>query len=75
MDIVDDVMVYSESNVITGQTVVCDIVFNIVIEKKEAKKLIRKFCNDNLNSYKIPTKVNLVDKTNFGDRFKKIRRK
>jgi acyl-coenzyme A synthetase/AMP-(fatty) acid ligase len=75
MEIVDDVMVYSESNVITGQTVVCDIVFNIVIEKKEAKKLIRKFCNDNLNSYKIPTKVNLVDKTNFGDRFKKIRRK
>jgi len=75
MDIVDDAMVYGESNIITGQTVVCDVVFNITIETKEAKKLIRKFCKNNLDGYKIPTKVNLVKKTNFGNRFKKIRRK
>lgn len=73
MGIVDDVMVFSESNIITGQTVVCDVVVNIDIETRQAKKLIRKFCKNNLDSYKIPTKVNLVDKTNFGDRFKKIR--
>jgi acyl-coenzyme A synthetase/AMP-(fatty) acid ligase len=74
MDIVDDVMVYSESNIITGQTVVCDVVLNIDIETRHVKKLIRKFCKDSLDSYKIPTKVNLVDKTNFSDRFKKIRK-
>ena len=74
MDIVDDVMVYSESNIITGQTVVCDVVLNIDIETRRVKKLIRKFCKDSLDSYKIPTKVNLVDKTNFSDRFKKIRK-
>jgi len=72
---IDDVMVYGESNIITGQTVVCDVVLNIAVENREAKKLIRKFCKDSLDGYKIPTKVNLVDKTNFGDRFKKIRRK
>ena len=72
---IDDVMVYGESNIITGQTVVCDVVFNIEVENREAKKLIRKFCKDSLDGYKIPTKVNLVAKTNFGDRFKKIRRK
>ena len=75
MDMVDDVMAYGESNIITGQTVVCDTVINIDIEAREAKKLIRKFCKNSLDSYKIPTKVNLVDKTNFGDRFKKIRKK
>jgi len=75
MDIVDDVMVFSESNIITGQTVVCDVVFNIVIEAKEAKKIIRRFCKSALDGYKIPTKVNLADKTNFSDRFKKIRKK
>jgi acyl-CoA synthetase (AMP-forming)/AMP-acid ligase II len=75
MDMVDDVMVYGESNIITGQTVVCDAVINLDIERKEAKKLIRKFCKNSLDGYKIPTKVSLVDKTNFGDRFKKIRRK
>ncbi len=75
MEEIDDVMVYGESNIITGQTVVCDVVLNIEIVNREAKKLIRKFCKDSLDGYKIPTKVNLVDKTNFGDRFKKIRRK
>ena len=74
MGIVDDVMVYSESNIITGQTVVCDVVLNIDIETRHAKKLVRKFCKDSLDNYKIPTKVNLVDKTNFSDRFKKIRK-
>jgi len=73
MSMVDDVMVYGESNIITGQTVVCDVVINMDIEAREAKKLIRKFCKSNLDGYKIPTKVNLVDKTNFSDRFKKIR--
>ena len=75
MDIVEDVLVYGESNIITGQTVVCDIVVNIDIETKEAKKLLRKFCKTNLDGFKIPTKVNLVDRTNFSNRFKKIRRK
>ena len=74
MDMVDDVMVYGESNVITGQTVVCDAVINIDIEAREAKKRIRQFCKNRLDGYKIPSKGKLVDKTNFGDRFKKIRR-
>ena len=71
---IDDVMVYGQSNIITGQTVVCDAVLNITVENREAKKIIRKFCKDNLDGYKIPTKVNIVNKTNFGSRFKKIRK-
>ena len=43
--------------------------------KKEAKKIVKTHCKDILDSYKIPTKVILVEKTNFGDRFKKIRGK
>ena len=74
MSEIDDVMVYGQSNIITGQTVVCDVVFNIDINTKEAKKLIRKFCKNKLDNYKIPTKVNIVNRTNFSSRFKKIRR-
>lgn len=70
---VDDVMVYSEPNLITGQTVACDVVSHL--DKKEMKKLIRRFCKDKLDNYKIPTKITIVKQTNFGDRFKKIRRK
>jgi len=72
---IEDAMVYGEKNIITGQTVVCDVVLAEKIEPKEIKKIVRKYCKDKLNSYKIPTKVNIVERTNFSDRFKKIRRK
>lgn len=71
---VEDAIVYGEQNIITGQTVVCDIVLAEKLELKEIKKIIRKYCKDKLESYKIPTKVNIVEKTNFSDRFKKIRK-
>jgi len=74
MSEIDDVMVYGQSNIITGQTVVCDVVFNIDVSTRESKKLIRKFCKNKLDNYKVPTKVNIVNKTNFSSRFKKIRR-
>ena len=70
---IDDCMVYGEKNIITGETVVCDVVCKNEIQN--IKVLIRKFCKDKLDNYKIPTKVNIVDKTNFTHRFKKIRRK
>ncbi|WP_208994078.1 ANL family adenylate-forming protein [Aliarcobacter cryaerophilus] len=68
---IDDCMVYGEKNIITGETVVCDVVCKNEIQN--IKVLIRKFCKDKLDNYKIPTKVNIVDKTNFTHRFKKIR--
>ena len=72
---IEDVMVYGKENIITGQTVVCDVVLKEEIKSKEIKIIIRKHCKDKLASYKIPTKVNIVTKTNFGERFKKFRRK
>ena len=73
MEEISDCMVYAEQNAITGQTVVCDVVLNQEVEN--IKKRVRVFCKDRLDTYKIPTKVNVVDKTNFSDRFKKIRKK
>jgi len=70
---VEDAMVYGEKNVITGQTVVCDVVLNVDIDVKEAKKIIRKYCKNKIDNYKIPTKIVIVKKTNFSDRFKKMR--
>ncbi len=66
-------MVYGEKNAITGQSVVCDVVLKKDI--KNIKRAVRLFCKDKLEPFKIPTKVNIVDKTNFGDRFKKIRKR
>ncbi len=75
MDDIEDCMVYAEKNAITGQSVVCDVVCKNETTQKELKKQIRAFCKDKLDSFKLPIKVNLVERTNFSDRFKKIRRK
>jgi acyl-coenzyme A synthetase/AMP-(fatty) acid ligase len=68
---IDDCMVYGVQNAITGQTVVCDVVLSQANEN--IKKTIRSFCKDKLDAFKIPTKVNVVEKTNFSERFKKMR--
>ena len=75
MDEFSDVMVYAEENQITGQSVAVEVVPKQEIDKREAKKAIRKFCKGKLINYKIPTKITIVDQTNYGDRFKKIRRR
>jgi hypothetical protein len=36
---------------------------------------LRLFLRGKLDAYKIPTRINVVDRTNFNERFKKIRRK
>jgi acyl-CoA synthetase (AMP-forming)/AMP-acid ligase II len=68
---IKDVMVYGEKNAITGQSVACEVVTDI--DKKTIKTIIRAFCKNKIENYKIPTKVIVVDNTNFSDRFKKMR--
>lgn len=70
-----DVMAYGEQNAITGQNVCVDVVLLPNIDAKQIKRQIRAFCKDKIDDYKIPTRVNVVEKVNFGERFKKIRRK
>lgn len=70
---IDDVLVYGVENLITNQTVACDVVVHEKIDAKMAKKIIRKHCLERLEKYKVPTKINITKSTNFSDRFKKIR--
>lgn len=73
LDFVEDCMVFGERNAITGQMVAVQVVLKEGFEPKEAKSLIRKFCRGKLDNYKVPVKFNFVEKTNFGERFKKKR--
>ncbi|MEN8220525.1 MAG: fatty acid--CoA ligase family protein [Pseudomonadota bacterium] len=75
MEDINDCMVYGEKNAITGQTVVVDVVPSQLVDKKTIKKAIRQYCRERLDGYKIPTKINIMERTNFGDRFKKLRLK
>ena len=73
MDEIEDCLVYGEQNAITGQSVSCDVVLKHGIDDSGFKILVRKFCKDKLANFKIPTRVNVVQKTEFTERFKKSR--
>lgn len=68
-----DCVVYAEKNAITGQSVSCDVVLKNTMAKDELKKLIRSTCASKLERYKIPSKINVVEKIAFTNRFKKVR--
>lgn len=73
MDEIEDCLVYGEQNAITGQSVSCDVVLKSGVKADGLKILVRKFCKDKLDNFKIPTRVNVVQKTEFTERFKKSR--
>lgn len=70
---VDDCIVYGESNPIMGQMVVAKVLFNKQLKASEAKILVRDFCADKLDRYKIPAKVLLMTESEYSERFKKKR--
>lgn len=72
---IQDCLVYGQNNPLTGQSVCVKIVLqkNENLNALEAKKRIRMFCKDKLTSYKIPTKVEIVQKLEISERFKKVR--
>ena len=73
MDEIEDCLVYGEQNAITRQSVSCDVVLKSGVKADGLKILVRKFCKDKLDNFKIPTRVNVVQKTEFTERFKKSR--
>ena len=68
-----DCMVYAEKNAITGSTVAAEVSLTQIMSPSLFRKRIRLFCRDKLAQYKVPTKIRIVKKTSFGDRFKKMR--
>ncbi|KAB0577405.1 long-chain fatty acid--CoA ligase, partial [Campylobacter volucris] len=72
---IQDCLVYGQSNPLTGQSVCLKVVLTKEknINSLELKKEIRLFCKDKLASYKIPTKVDIVESLEVSERFKKVR--
>lgn len=73
---ISDVLVYALPNPILGEIVSLDVVINYKESVPDnIKNDIRKFCKQNLEPYKVPVKINIVDKLTHSDRFKKLRKK
>lgn len=76
MDYIKDCLVYKQDCPIMGNSVAVDVVLsdNLSISNLELKKQIKQFCKDKLATYKIPTKVKIVENLEISDRFKKVRK-
>lgn len=70
---IEDCTVYGEKNSITGQNVAVNVIADEGLTRRHCKKLIRNFCKDKLDGYKIPVTVNIVSNNKVSDRFKKVR--
>ena len=71
---VQDCIVKSEMNAITGQMVCADIVLKNGFNFKEEKQKIKNYCKQKLETYKVPVRISKIDAVLFTDRFKKNRK-
>ena len=67
---IDDALVYGVKSPIMGEAVCAKVLVNKTIATTE----IMKHCLSILDAYKVPTKIELVDKIEFGERFKRRRK-
>jgi len=74
MDNVKDVVVLGEKNPITGNIVTAR--FNLFEPEDLAafKKRVRAFCRDRLATYKIPARIEIIEREQFNARYKRVRR-
>lgn len=69
-----DAVVYGQSHPLSGKVVCADIVRVPSDDEDSAvRTLIRKFCNERLESYKVPVKIKFVEGPLTGDRQKRVR--
>ena len=71
---IDQVTVFGEANAITGNIVVAVVKpTDLSIDERKMRQLIQSYCQEKLQSYKIPVKVYLHSNQHHNHRYKKIR--
>lgn len=68
-----DVLVYGADNALTGKIVCAKVKYKTSEPFPDIIKRIKKHCRANLQSYKVPVKIEIVENTFESDRFKKSR--
>lgn len=66
-----DSTVFARDNAITGQMVCAKVVIKEGLDEKEMKQIVLKKCREELDKYKIPSKLIISHSLDFTSRFKK----
>ena len=74
MDNLAEVTVYGEKNQIMGNIVCARVKLDNEENEAEFGLRLKKYCSGKLHKYKVPVRVIISDKINYGARFKKVRR-
>lgn len=74
MDNVAEATVYGEKNPLVGNIVCVKVRTSEAVDPLEFAALVKEFCGERLERFKVPVKVHLADEHQSGDRFKKVRR-
>lgn len=73
LESIQDCIVRSEKNAITGQMVCAEVVLNNGYDFKIEKLKIKQYCKQKLDNYKVPARIVEIDAVLFTNRFKKNR--
>jgi acyl-CoA synthetase (AMP-forming)/AMP-acid ligase II len=73
LDAIQDCIVRSEKNAITGQMVCAEVVLKSGFDFKIEKVKIKQHCKERLDAYKVPSRIVQIDAVLFTNRFKKNR--
>jgi acyl-coenzyme A synthetase/AMP-(fatty) acid ligase len=65
--------VYGEKNAIMGHIVCAKVALTSPASAKEVRKSVRSYCAGKLEPFKIPVRIQIVDGSLHGERFKKLR--
>ncbi len=74
LDEVEEATVFGEPNPLVGHIVCAKIRTREPVDPAEFEALVKRYCGERLERFKVPVKVEVVDRYQFGDRFKKVRR-
>ena len=74
MDEVEAAIVRAEPHPITGQIVTAVVNLHDTTAANDFRKVMRVYCKDKLERFKIPQKVEIADRSLHGERFKKMRK-
>ena len=71
--LVAEAVVYGQRHPIMGKIVCADVQLRGAYEASEARRLIRRFCSERLDPFKVPVKVQFVESGLHSDRLKRLR--
>jgi acyl-CoA synthetase (AMP-forming)/AMP-acid ligase II len=72
-DMVEEAVVYGDRHPLTGKIVCADVQLRGTHDEAEARRIIKRFCSERLESFKVPVKVRFVAGGLQSDRLKRLR--